>query len=117
MICNIILSQFASLKNNHIDLEEDAALLLSGSAVRVNARLFDSDLSNIDSREKGLALLVHSGFLSYSPKTQEAVIPNKEIRLFFSDAVSELSWPALNDPISLSRELIDENDLRRCRFC
>ena len=105
-----------SLKNNRIDLEKDAAILLSGSSVEVNARLFDSDLSNLNSREKGLAALVHSGFLSYNPKTQEAIIPNKEVRLFFSDAVSELSWPALNSPISESRRLLEKTKLGDAGF-
>ena len=95
------------LKNNFISLEKEAAILLSGGSVQVDAREFSSDLSRLDTPNKGLTALIHAGFLRYDPRAKTASIPNREVAIRFYTAVKSLSFKGgLSELAKRSQDLL-----------
>ena len=99
----------SSLCNNKISLSAEAALLFEGSSIKItNPNSFSGDLSNLDSKDKGLIALVHSGFLLFDIGSSTVRIPNKEVRIKFSDALASLRWNNLFDGLyASSKALLD----------
>ena len=98
-----------SLCNNKISLSAETAFLFEGSAIKIaNPNSFSGDLSNLDTKDKGLIALVHSGFLLFDVETSSVRIPNKEVRIKFSDALASLRWNNLFDGLySSSKALLN----------
>ncbi len=84
-----------SLRNNHISLSAESAVLLEGGEVRVGDPTDFNDISNLDTPDKGLIALVHSGFLLFDRERFTVRIPNKEVMAKFAKAVKPLGWGQL----------------------
>ena len=97
-----------SLKNNRISLSAESAVLLEGGEVTIKRPKTFGDISNLDTPDKGLIALVHSGFLLFDRENSTVRIPNKEVRGKFSDAIDALKWTSLIERVPLSgAKLID----------
>lgn len=68
-------------------LKEDIMLMLGGQRCPVDVISFQNDMTNIQSRDDVLTLLIHLGYLAYDAKTKSVGIPNEEIRQEFVSAV------------------------------
>jgi hypothetical protein len=96
------------LKNSFISLEEESSILLSGGSVPLDPSTFSSDLSRLDTKDKGLTALVHAGFLRYDSTMESVTIPNREVALRFYSAVKEIGFSGgLSDLLQRSRDLLD----------
>ncbi len=97
-----------SLKNNRINLSAESAVLLEGGEITIKRPKTFGDISNLDTPDKGLIALVHSGFLLFDREKSTVRIPNKEVRGKFSDAIDALKWTSLIERAPLSgAKLID----------
>ena len=84
--------------------------MLAGERVELDPGKFGNDLSQIDSKDAALTVLVHLGYLAYLPpeipgEKGSCYIPNKEISLEFERALEKLDWHDLYDPIGNSMKL------------
>ena len=86
--------------------------MLSGDKVSVNVSRFSNDLTKVNSADSALTVLIHLGYLAFI-KGEElgfgyCYIPNYEIRQEFVNAVLELDWKEIYNPISNSKKLYEE---------
>ena len=93
-------------------LKDIIARMLSGDKVSVNVSRFDNDLTKVNSADSALTVLIHLGYLGFI-KGEElgygyCYIPNYEIRQEFVNAILELDWKEIYNPISNSKKLYEE---------
>ena len=86
--------------------------MLSGDTVSVNVSRFSNDLTKVNSADSALTVLIHLGYLAFI-KGEElgcgyCYIPNYEIRQEFVNAILELDWKEIYNPISNSKKLYEE---------
>ena len=85
VVTPLISMDFDGLKTALIEM-------LSGAMVKVNTKLFQNDTINFNSCDDVLTYLIHLGYLGYDYKTQNAFIPNEEIRQELVAAVESRKW-------------------------
>lgn len=76
----------------YIDLEldgikESLECIIKGDSQSVNTLRFGSDLYAVGSNEEFLTLLIHLGYLSYNVEYKTVSLPNKEIRMEFTESL------------------------------
>lgn len=90
---------YESLKNyimlDMYGLKDAVAQLLAGNRLTVNTSKFQNDMVSMNSRDDVLSLLIHLGYLGYDEKSQEAFIPNEEVKRVFENAVEDTGWTEL----------------------
>ena len=84
------------------------AKLIAGEKVVVDVSLFANDLTQVNSKDAALTVLIHLGYLAYDEETKSCYIPNYEIKQEFITALKKLDWEELNNPISNSKKLYEE---------
>lgn len=87
-------------------MSETSASLLAGKTVSVNTRMFKNDITNFESLDDVLTLLIHFGYLSYDAESENARIPNEEIRMEFSDTIRNVKLPETVRRVKMSDDLI-----------
>jgi hypothetical protein len=68
-------------------LKESVVQMLGGAHCPIKTIVFQNDMTNIQSRDDVLTLLVHLGYLAYDASKKTVRIPNEEIRQEFIAAV------------------------------
>ena len=97
---------------DHGTLKGIITKMLSGDKVSVNVSRFSNDLTKVNSADSALTVLIHLGYLAFI-KGEElgfgyCYIPNYEIRQEFVNAILELDWKEIYNPISNSKKLYEE---------
>lgn len=64
-------------------LKRTVVSMLGGERCPIDIRTFQNDMTNINSRDDVLTLLVHLGYLAYEVSTKSVYIPNEEVRQEF----------------------------------
>ena len=86
--------------------------MLSGDKVSVNVSRFSNDLTKVNSADSALTVLIHLGYLAFIKGEYlgfgYCYIPNYEIRQEFVNAILELDWKEIYNPIDNSRKLYEE---------
>ncbi len=90
------------------ELKDIICQMLVGNKVDVNVSRFSNDLTKVNSIDAALTVLIHLGYLAYDNNEKKCYIPNYEIRLEFLNALQELNWSDLYNPISNSKKLYEE---------
>ena len=90
------------------ELKDIIAAMMAGEKVPVNVSKFQNDLTKVNSRDAALTVLIHLGYLAYDELTKSCYIPNYEISLEFENALEELKWDEIYNPISNSKTLYSE---------
>ena len=102
---------FDSLKGyitlNLDGLRDNITEMIGGQRVRVNTDGFQNDMTDIQSRDDVLTLLIHLGYLAYDYDSSEAYIPNREVRIAFEQAVKYCGWDELINSINDSQRLLN----------
>ena len=93
-------------------LKDIICKVLLGEKAKVNVRKFENDLTKVNSADSALTVLIHLGYLAFI-KGEElgfgyCYIPNYEIRQEFVNAILELDWKEIYNPISNSKKLYEE---------
>ena len=101
---------YESLKNyitmNFDGLKSSIIAMLTGEKHKLNPNKFQNDMISFHAQDDILALLIHLGYLAYNAKTQEAYIPNEEVRREFQNAVEETGWDEVVKAIVHSENLL-----------
>ena len=87
-------------------LKSSFLTMLGGGKCRVNTRRFQNDLTEINSRDDVLTLLVHLGYLAYDPEKAEVFIPNQEVADEFENAIEDGNWAEIAATLHDSEELL-----------
>lgn len=88
-------------------LKDDIIAMLAGVRAKINPRTFENDLVSFKNKNDIMTLLVHLGYLAFDYNTQEAYIPNHEIRSVFKDAVTDSNWDGVVTALTQSQKLMD----------
>ncbi len=89
-------------------LGKTIAELIGGGKTKVDTNSFANDLETFRDRDDVLTLLIHLGYLAYDETTQEAYIPNEEIRREFARAVRQVNRDDTIRRVRESERLIED---------
>lgn len=93
------------IKMNFAGLKDCVSLMINGGRCRINTRNFQNDMTNINSKDDVLTLLVHLGYLAFDDNTQEVYIPNEEIMDEFKNTLDEKDADAVIEMYDTSSKL------------
>ena len=90
------------------ELKSIIAEMIAGEKVSVNVGKFQNDLTKVNSKDAALTVLIHLGYLAYDEENKSCYIPNHEIKEEFVNALEQLDWQELSNPIGNSKKLYEE---------
>ncbi|WP_044974649.1 AAA family ATPase [Ruminococcus sp. HUN007] len=88
-------------------LRQSVIKMIAGERVKVNTEKFENDMTSFKSADDVITLLIHLGYLTYSNKSGEAWIPNKEVGQEFINCIEDGGWEEVMNSIRKSDELLD----------
>ena len=88
-------------------LKDKFTLMLGGEKLLINTKSFKNDVSQIDSPDAALTILIHLGYLAYDKTNNVCYIPNYEISQEFIQGTFDLKWDDSYTPIVNSKELYE----------
>lgn len=91
---------------NFDGLKDKVVRMIAGERVKVNTLTFQNDMTSFDVADDILTLLIHLGYLTFSAQTEEAWIPNTEVRQEFVNSITVAGWSGAADAIRESDELL-----------
>ena len=94
------------IQMNFDGLKDDVIALLGRNRVKVNTTKFRNDISNIQSKDDVLTVLIHLGYLSYDWKQRECYVPNYEVSEELSNAVENTKWSRVSNALQQSEQLL-----------
>lgn len=95
------------IEMNYDGLRQKVVDMLGGGRCKIDVETFQNDLTDFGSSDDVVTLLIHLGYLGYDSGTQEAFIPNEEIRSSFVRAVKNKSWGDVYEAIQNSEKLLE----------
>lgn len=87
-------------------LKDDIIQMLGGGRCPVDPTGFRNDISEIESKDDVLTLLIHLGYLSYDRCSGECYIPNREVAGEMVNAVKSNKWRYVTTAIEQSKQLL-----------
>ena len=87
-------------------LKGDIIAMLAGGRCRVDIYSFENDMKNVRNRDDVLTVLIHLGYLAYDEDTEEAYVPNEEVRSTLKRIISDVSWTPVIQAIDASDRLL-----------
>ena len=96
------------IRMNYDGLKDDIILMLAGGRCKVSPSGFRNDLSEINSRDDVLTVLIHLGYLSYDRNVMECYIPNMEVSGEMKLAVQDNNWKNVVDAVQKSEQLLHD---------
>lgn len=94
------------IQMNFDGLKDKIIRLLSGERLFINTQTFTNDMTTFNRSDDVLTLLIHLGYLSYSPLDKTITIPNQEVRTEFENAIHVLKWDGVIKAIQNSEALL-----------
>ena len=98
-VAHYIQMNFEGLKDNVIKM-------LAGERCSVDSTGFRNDMSDIETMDDVLTVLIHLGYLSYDWSEEECFIPNREVAGEMVNAVKSNKWQPVIDAIQQSKQLL-----------
>ena len=92
---------------NFDGLRDLVTCLLAGERKKINVGTFTNDMTNLNSADDVLTLLVHLGYLGYDFTTQEVFIPNSEVSTEFVNAIQSAGWDEVIRMLNISEALLN----------
>ena len=94
---------FTGLNNyialNMAGLKDDVIAMLAGERRKARTGSFQNDLTHFKRKDDILTALIHMGYLGYDVNSEEAFIPNEEVREVFEGAVEAGDWTDIQDAL------------------
>ena len=87
-------------------LKGDIAAMLAGGRCRVDIYSFENDMKVVRNRDDVLTVLIHLGYLAYDEETEEAYVPNEEVRYALKRVIADVSWEPVIRAINASDRLL-----------
>jgi hypothetical protein len=79
---------------------------LGGNRIKVKVRTYENDMTSFKRKDDVLTALIHLGYLAYDTETEEAYIPNKEVRMCFEDTLEDAGWDEVIQAVNNSERLL-----------
>jgi hypothetical protein len=79
---------------------------LGGNRIKVKVRTYENDMTSFKRKDDVLTALIHLGYLAYDTETEEAYIPNKEVRMCFEDTLEDTGWDEVIQAVNNSERLL-----------
>lgn len=95
------------ISRNFDGLKDDILSMLAGERCHVEPIGFRNDLSEINTRDDVLTVLIHLGYLAYDRRTKDCYVPNLEVSDELKNAVRETGWTEVAKALEQSRQLLD----------
>ena len=95
------------IQMNYNGLKEKVTDMIAGEKVKVNIGKFQNDMTNFNSADDVLTLLIHLGYLTYDMINGEVRIPNSEVQQEFINSIEDGGWEEVMDAINASSKLLD----------
>ena len=96
------------IRYNYEGLRDDIILMLSGGHCKVDPVGFQNDLSEVNSRDDVLTVLIHLGYLSYDSDEQKCYIPNMEVGKEMENAIKSNNWTEVINALRQSEQLLTD---------
>ena len=97
------------IEQNFAGTKDDVIKMLAGESVDVNVTMFMNAMTDFCSKDDVFTYLLHLGYLSYDRTEKTCQIPNKEVQIEWTSAVSVMSdYSVTNKIIQSSKELLAE---------
>ena len=100
-----VVSRYISLNFN--GLKDDIVQMLSGGHCHVDPTGFSNDMTDIQSKDDVLTVLIHLGYLSYNWHESECYIPNMEVAGEMVNAIKKNNWFHVMNAIEQSMKLLE----------
>ena len=94
------------IRYNYEGLRDDIIFMLSGGHCNVDPVGFQNDLSEVNSRDDVLTVLIHLGYLSYDSEEQKCYIPNLEVSKEMETAIKSNNWKEVINALRRSEQLL-----------
>jgi hypothetical protein len=91
---------------NFDGLRDAIVSVLAGNRIKVRIRTFENDMVSFKRKDDVLTALIHLGYLAYDTETEEAYIPNKEVRMCFEDTLEDTGWDEVIKAVDNSERLL-----------
>ena len=91
---------------NFDGLRDAIVAIMGGHRVKVKVRTYENDMTSFKRKDDVLTALIHLGYLAFDERTQEAYLPNKEVRMCFEDTIEDTGWDNVIHAIDQSERLI-----------
>ena len=91
---------------NFDGLRDDIVAVLGGHRVKVKVRTYENDMTNFKRKDDVLTALIHLGYLAFDETTEEAYLPNKEVRMCFEDTIEDTGWDNVIRAVEQSEKLL-----------
>ena len=98
-LVSYIEMDFGGLKQKIVDM-------LAGERCKIDSDSFQNDMTSFDSADDIITLLIHLGYLAYDNESEEAYVPNSEVRSEMVRAVKANGWSEVYKAISESEKLL-----------
>lgn len=95
------------IEMNFDGLKEKVITMLGGGRCRIDTAMFNNTMTQFGNADDVLTFLIHLGYLGYDGRTDEAYIPNREIRDEFVRAIKGNKYMRTHEAIEHSRELLE----------
>ena len=95
------------IQMNYDGLKDDILRMIAGERCDVDPKGFKNDLTQINTRDDVLTVLIHLGYLSYDRRTKECYIPNMEVLGEMENAVRGSKWKEVARALENSKRLVD----------
>lgn len=92
---------------NFDGLKDDIITMIGGGRVGVDINGFENDMVSFKNKDDVITVLIHLGYLAYDGLTEEAYIPNYEVRQIFERNLKNTGWSDVIDCINASEELLE----------
>ena len=99
---------------NYEGLKDDVIMMLAGGRCKVDPTGFKNDLSEINSRDDVLTVLIHLGYLSYDRVRKECHVPNLEVAGELETAIRDNNWKPVADSLKQSEQLLHDTLAGNC---
>lgn len=92
---------------NFDGLKDDVARLMTGDCVPVKTLHFKNKMTDLNSKNDVLTLLIHLGYLGYDETSGECFIPNEEIRMEYEVALEDCGMEGFVQAYARSKHIMD----------
>lgn len=96
------------IEMNYAGLKDMIIEMLAGGKKHINTGKFGNDMTNFESADDVLTLLVHLGYLAYDFEEETVAIPNREISKEFYNAVEGIGWTEIVQSVKKSKLLLQK---------
>ena len=91
---------------NFDGLRDAIVAIIGDHRVKVKVRTYENDMTSFKRKDDVLTALIHLGYLAFDKNTEQAYLPNKEVRMCFEDTIEDTGWDNVIRAVEQSERLL-----------